>query len=199
MKDTFLSIDLDFWSNVTPKMLEFIKEVNRLKVPKLIANEHHHILPFVNKHPSKVLMNIDYHSDLAEDNLSDVNCGTWANHVKWRLKSHYIWVCPNRRDCYVKGNGRCDTGRDFPGDPTDPFGKRLSTWKYTTVKTGLQWVNLSRVKAVAYAVSPDYVEWLDAGWKTPHQKLSTVLKFPPTWLSDYVKYKYIIRGKAVVF
>jgi len=199
MKDTFLSIDLDFWSTVTPKMLEFIGEVNKLKVPKIIANEHHHILPFVNQHPAKVLMNVDYHSDLSEDDLSKINCGTWANHVKWRLKAHFIWICPSRKDCYVKGNGRCDSTRGCPGDDTDPFGKRLATWKYTTVKTGLRWVDLSRVNAVAYAVSPDYIEWLNAGWKTPYQQISTVLKFPPKWLEDYSKFKHVTRGKPVAF
>lgn len=158
-KDTFLSIDLDYWRSVSPSMISFLRKTLKLDVPKILVKHHHQLLPFINRNPAEVLVNIDYHSDLSEDdfgNPPELNCGTWVNHVRWREDSSFIWVCPSKKRCYRDGEGRCDSSRD---SSTDPFKNDNNGWGSTKVKVGLHHVNLNKVIAIGYTLSPDYINW----------------------------------------
>jgi hypothetical protein len=189
LKDTVLSIDLDYWKTVTPTMLDFVQQTLKLDVPKVLTKYHHRILPFVNRHPSKYLVNIDYHSDICEDDgeyLPELNCGTWVNHVKWRHQATFIWVCPNKRNCYYDCEGRCDSNRNYQ---TDPFKNDNNGWLRTKVRTGLNHVNLQRVKAIGFTLSPDYLFWnVKVGPRTTDRidrywsRLSELLPIPYTWV-----------------
>ena len=190
-RDTLLSIDLDYWNTVTPTAVTFLKKVMSLKVPKVLTKHHQQVLPFVNRHKTKVLVNMDYHSDLCEDDKGgppELDCGSWVNHVKWRREGTYIWVCPNKTNCYEYGGGRCDSERDAS---TDPFKNRNSGWKRTKVLSKVKHVNLSRVNAVAIAVSPDFLEWNESVWhgekkrQTYFVRLKSIFQhFPFSWLED---------------
>jgi hypothetical protein len=161
-KDTVLSIDLDYWRTVTPTMLSFLRKCLALNVPKVLTKFHHQLLPFVNKHRASILINIDYHADFCEDDrnkhnriiLPELNCGTWVNHVKWRKQGTFIWVCPNKKDCYEQGEGRCDSSRDHE---TDPFVNDNNGWHRREIRVGLKGIDLQRVKAIGFALSPDYI------------------------------------------
>lgn len=160
IRDTYLSIDLDYWETVTPTMLQFLRKVFQLNVPVLLCKSHEQMLRNVNGSNARVLINVDYHADLCEDDAGGkpptVECGTWINAVKWRKSGSFIWVCPNKKKCYEIGAGRCDSSRD---PETDPFKNRNNGWRKARVRTGLKHVDLSRVKAVGIAVSPEYLEW----------------------------------------
>lgn len=159
-RDTVLSIDLDYWNTVTHHTTNFLKRVLQLDVPIILTKHHHQSLAFINRHEGKYLVNVDYHSDLCEDDadggLPSLNCGTWGNHVRWRKKGTFVWMCPNKKKCYQFGFGRCDSARDRR---TDPFKKKKSGWQKTKVFQKLKNLKLERVKAVAICVSPDYLEW----------------------------------------
>jgi hypothetical protein len=195
LKDTVLSIDLDYWKTVTPTMMDFLRQSLKLDVPKVLTKYHHRILPFVNRHKANVLINVDYHADLCEDDprnrLPELNCGTWVNHVKWRHNGTFVWVCPSKNDCYHCCEGRCDSSRD---NKTDPFKNDNNGWAVTKVRTGLKYVNLQRVKAIGFTLSPDYLFWnVKVGERTTkrieryYNRLSELLPIPLSWVEkqDY--------------
>jgi len=194
-KDTLLSIDLDYWNRVTTESVEFLKKVVSLDVPIALTKHHHQVLPFVNKHKTKVLMNIDYHSDLCEDDegggLPALDCGSWVNHVRWRKSGEYVWVCPNKTNCYYDGAGRCDSERDRT---TDPFKNRNTGWYDAKVLSTLKHVELERVNAAAISVSPDFLHWnfrttsafLQKERESYYVRLKSVLTpLPFKWLEDW--------------
>lgn len=191
LKDTFLSIDLDYWRTVTPSMVSFLKKVRGLKVPMMLCKSHEQMLRFVNQRNTHCLINVDYHADLSEDDAYDkppvVECGTWVNSVKWRKKGTFVWVCPNKKKCYKEGLGRCDSYRD---EKTDPFKKRNNGWHRKQVRVGLKHINFSRVNAVAFALSPDYLEWNEPPIYVRLRdenflKIKTILpQLPFRWLED---------------
>lgn len=190
---TVLSIDLDYWEKVDWRMLSFLEKVKSLRVPTKISAQHHSLLKWFNSNPAHRLVNIDYHSDLSDDGEYDkrppvLNCGTWANHIKWSSGAKYIWVCPNLKACYRDGHGRCDD----PHTRRDPFRKDVTKWKSVKLREGLSRLDLSDVKAVGIAVSPFYLKWNfwrnfdgNKGTKKMYLKLSEVLHFPVTWLWIY--------------
>lgn len=202
-KDTYLSIDLDYWNNVTPTMIRFLKQVMKLEVPVLLCKSHEQMLRNVNSSGAKVLVNVDYHADLCEDDPNNkppkIECGTWVNAVKWRKSGCFVWVCPNKSKCYASGEGRCDSSRD---PETDPFKNKNNGWKKTKVRTGLKNVNLSRVKAVGIAVSPDYLEWNVTSTLERYKKqrdnhflrLTSVLpKLPFRWLDKLYDHEPVMH------
>jgi len=186
-RDTVLSIDLDYWKTITPNMVSFLRKCLALDVPKVLTKFHHQLLPFVNKHRASILINIDYHADLCEDDrnkhnriiLPELNCGTWVNHVKWREQGTFIWVCPNKKDCYEQGEGRCDSERDVG---TDPFKQKNNGWLHKKIRVGLKGIELQRVIAVGFTLSPDYL-WVRV--KNEYDRIQGVLpKLPDEWIEN---------------
>ena len=109
---TFLSIDIDFWNSVAHAdgveiALENLNSVfNHCKtngVPLSAVANHNQMLSLVNKSKANQLINIDYHSDLATNDVDNLNCGTWVSYVKQRNKSKYKWLHYN--DAY---DGDCN-------------------------------------------------------------------------------------------
>jgi len=175
MSKDFLSFDIDYYtqfSNGGEKIVNMIDRLVDLDVPIRTFVYHHEMLSFVNKFPSDRLITIDYHSDLADFDISLArkdtkyrkkagvvfNEGTWCNYVKWREDAEFVWVYPDKecmyevRDGYRhRGSGRCDTG-------TSPFLYDVSGWK----KTRSQLIgiprDLSNVQAVGICISPDWID-----------------------------------------
>ena len=96
----FLSIDLDFWNLYgTNGLLEFLVKVKNSNKPIKLADSHEELLSFINKDKYDSIINVDYHSDIANNDgnkVCELNCGTWANHLKYR--NSFLWVHPFRVD-----------------------------------------------------------------------------------------------------
>jgi hypothetical protein len=93
----YLSIDLDFWNLYGSNgSLNFLRQVKESNIPVHIVDSHEELLPFINKGKYDTIFNIDYHSDIANNdkdgNLCELNCGTWANHVRHR--NRFVWIHP---------------------------------------------------------------------------------------------------------
>ena len=111
---TFLSIDIDFWNELgryggVEASLESLnlvyKQCRTNSIPLSAVANHNQMLSLVNKSKTNQLINIDYHSDLATNDVDILTCGTWVSYVKQRKQSKYKWLHLNRAydgDC----NGR---------------------------------------------------------------------------------------------
>lgn len=101
---TFLSIDIDFWNesgkDCVDLMLENLNSVYKIcrtnGIPLSAVANHNQMLSLVNDSKTNQLINIDYHSDLATNNVENLNCGTWVSYVKNRRNSKYKWLHHNR-------------------------------------------------------------------------------------------------------
>jgi len=148
MKSIYLSIDLDYWQHDKfPHKL-----INRLlatKVPIIATEEHHLILDHVNKHRSTDLVSIDYHSDLAEEPCKILDCGTWANFVKWQKKATFYWVHPH-------AEGELESGYCHGTLTKNPFIGKFTNWRQAIKIRGPLEVEMERVVAGAIVLSPDY-------------------------------------------
>jgi hypothetical protein len=96
---TYLSIDIDFWYHrpkgaVTAAL--YLDEVAQLCQDQSIilraVMNHHQMLPLVDSSGATTLVNLDLHSDLADSDVGDFNCGTWASYCKARKHGHYHWI-----------------------------------------------------------------------------------------------------------
>jgi len=151
----YLSIDLDFWENEFPQ--KYFEKVMRISAPKRLVISHEELLPHVNQNHFDTLVNVDFHSDLADlDNgcKPKLNDGTWGNHVQGSHKKKFVWSCPDKNRCYEHGFGTCH-------GLCNPFA--LAYRKYSLdycgwAKVSLRekWLPVANVVAVGIALSPDY-------------------------------------------
>lgn len=173
---TFLSVDLDYWNEVKnnfSRMVKYLKSIRTSGIPIVLVKDHEQMLPFVDQSKATSLINLDYHSDLADifvDNdetpvlgkTEDFNCGTWVNWVKLRKVSHFLWIHPHK-SCYVnsfcswdrKGVGRCDVNKN-------PFTKEFNTgWKEAKHKTGTppKINRIPNLTMIGICISPDYISF----------------------------------------
>lgn len=146
MKDTYLSIDLDYWCRrsvgETTAFLQTLFALLPKGVNVQFAEHHHKLLPHVNSLPGRRIINIDFHSDLADcfnwqartsEKPFRLNCGTWGNHVTWTEKQEFIWVYPHR--CCVGGKTNRTNTSGWCHMKTNPFrppsgmrAKRVCGW-----------------------------------------------------------------------
>lgn len=185
-KTIFLSIDLDYWLSIKKLRKELAYILDNCSAPVRLYHEHHHILDWVNQNPCDILLNVDYHSDLADDNKNKVprlSCGTWGNHVKWRKTGTFIWM-PPRYTNYTLGWGVCCT--NFHGIDNDPFKMPLSGWENRTkvIRPSIDKIPLKQVKAIAICLSIDYCFWYDYGCKKHVQK---IIPIPDSWYRQRYK------------
>lgn len=168
-RDTYLSIDLDYWGDTRGACLRgmpsFLRRVVGLERPTRVVCNHNELLRHVNESGCRVLRNVDFHSDLGGfqtrwsarkghyyvKRLPALNCGTWADHVEWAPDGSFVWHYPNREFCVDRGFGRCDGETS-----SEPFPPK-SLWKNAEMVFGLRSLSLDRVRAVGIALSPDYI------------------------------------------
>lgn len=150
-RDTFLSIDLDYWNKASfdPWLLDAVFASG---LPIVVTLDHHDILPHVNASPGLTrLENIDYHSDFigADEPL---HIGNWVNHVAWRSGAEYEWIVPRMVDYHLR-LGHHHTGANPFTDP-----QRLTGWRAAGKREGYDKDILDTVAAVGVCVSPDYLD-----------------------------------------
>lgn len=160
----YLSLDIDFWMDA-PKFYDnwqrecdyIMSRIVLSGITPYIVQKHHKLLPHINANPCDLLINIDYHSDLADDCLDTnrrllppLNEGTWGNRVKWRKTGVFHWLCPSIHDCYYQRLGWCTNFMD-------PFKiRRATTWKKTCISESIWKIKWEHVKAIGISLSKDW-------------------------------------------
>ncbi len=151
-RDTYLSIDLDYW-NKAPFDPALLDAVFALGVKPRVTLDHHDLLPHADAHAELTrLVNIDYHSDLLSA-PEPLHIGNWVNYVSWRARAEYLWVLPRLNDYHLRW-GYCHVGENpFTDTP------RLTGWLAADKREGYDLDELlPRVAAVGVCISPNYLD-----------------------------------------
>jgi hypothetical protein len=163
---TYLSIDLDFWNGLGWRSIEgFFKHVFDLRLPIFVAPFHDQLLPHINQHPCNTLINVDYHSDIADDDGSLI-CeeGTWANFVEWKHDGTFIWrysdsICPTPNEGYCH-------------DRINPFKHPcVSGWGRCRKRQGWSAIPWHTIKAIGVCLS---IYWIEK-WRNPFAPIAETL------------------------
>jgi len=144
---TYLSIDLDYWNGLQRRSIDTcFGHVFQLGLPIWVAPFHHQLLPHINQCDYDTLINVDFHSDIAEQGWGQSPTeGTWANFVKWRRHGTFIW----RHSRWGRWGGEtryCHWQRN-------PFKEDVSGWKCVLKQEGLQGIPWHTVQAVGVSLS----------------------------------------------
>lgn len=176
---TYLSIDIDYFNaelinkpyrrhkSAEKELLSFFKQIQGLSVPVLLTVNHDEILPDVNKFKCEKLVNVDYHSDLADlvergKKLVDpsgrecpLNEGTWVNFVNTRKSGIFEWRYPT--PWAYSRMGRCEEilRKNF----FTKEGLKYHNWANTPIAVkGMDTLNLEEVGAIGICLSPGWVD-----------------------------------------
>ena len=160
-RDTYLSIDLDYWCDDagSSRINSFFDQLlNETKVQKLyLVSSHEMLLSHIDSCDCVDLINVDFHSDLADDAKCaeyirplKLNEGTWVNFVKWKNRKQFNWYHPHPNK-FSLDFGYCHA-------TINPFldNKLANTgWKKVVktkghLKDGIPW---NKVAAVGIAIS----------------------------------------------
>jgi len=171
----YLSVDLDFWNERSlaecRKVLDYIKFRHK-KIE--IVDEHQDLLPDINRHEPDTVINLDYHSDISnneavewscnqewddkdQDYKAPLNCGTWANWVREASRQHFLWLYPSG----VKmSNALCHE----PKEPKyNPFRRpSVAGWERVTKKAVSKFPYYLIDNAIGVGLSLSK-EWLNFG------------------------------------
>lgn len=166
MDKIFLSIDIDFWAHRTDcnvfdaeDVLDSIAVKARAAlIPLSCVSNHNQMLKLVNRSGANTLINYDAHTDLADIECDEFNCGTWVGYVEWANKGKYIWK--NNHGSHYYYGADCSAGRCA----YKKNGKILnSTWKEAwskLIKTNnvkKDILSLTELVEVCVCMSPSFV------------------------------------------
>jgi len=159
MNDIYLSIDLDYWrylTNPNESSFDLLNVLSSINIDTTVVNSHEKLLASVNNSKCTTLINVDFHSDLADDNPElEFNEGTWVNFVKWQTIGNYIWMYPNHFQCVENQGGLCHC------ENFDPFVDKYCGWK--NVERRLGYIDifneyiLNNIKAIGITTSYDWL------------------------------------------
>lgn len=162
-----VTVDLDYWwcgkrvrnwKRSLRDTLFSLFDKNDYK-PIQLYQDHHHVLPDLNKTTHDHLINIDYHDDIMANTRKlprkeDLNCGTWVSYVKWRRKANYTWLKPSDHN-FSREEGRCCD--DNIWEDTS-----LTDWKNVNTFNGLAYLDevltddSVRLGHISVIASPNY-------------------------------------------
>lgn len=152
---SFLSVDLDYWGlkeyGYKKSIVRFLNKIISLNKPLQVFESHEEILPFLNRFKVDHLYQIDFHSDVCEDDAVELNEGTWANYYKYKKNCTFEWRYPDVEKCYNEGWGRCDSSQN--SGYKAPWPSNLFPYKNVIRKQGLDNINFNSVTAIGIAVS----------------------------------------------
>lgn len=169
MPKYYLSIDLDYWYRTTDSIVDLLlfHSIFAQFKPKIV-DSHEKLVPHINKLSDQfnVLVNLDFHSDLASlEDKPDKDGryflpfkreeGTWGNFVSNSLSKTFIWSPPAKK-CISTEIGLCHGEGN-----KNPFKcPRFSCWKFAKIRPKFI-PNLSDCVGVGIAESYPY-------WTLPH-------------------------------
>lgn len=170
---SYLSVDLDFWSEHDLEKGDnssyaFFKRICKLGLPILVVRDHEFLLPHMDLHKCDTLYNVDYHSDIfgfinSEDRNTwyeenpEPDCGTWSVYVQWRTGATFHWMYPYSQ-CYgngcFHGNGKGACWKDSTDNPY--LSGVLKPWGKIVRSKGFSKIDWTSIRAVGISVSPEY-------------------------------------------
>lgn len=161
----FLSVDIDFWVgsknvSIEPSLDVFLAQLTsaaqKQHIPITAVDSHQQMLPLVNASTARTLINIDAHSDLTDDKIDFLQCGTWVSFVKWRKEGQYCWIT---NPC-MKNEGDCNG--DAPIFCPRSIRSDLSDWKQLSrnVRKNLPPIEqlIANCTEISVCKSPRYAE-----------------------------------------
>jgi hypothetical protein len=154
---TYITIDLDYWDNdyELGKLTEgkyFLKWLMEKRKDLYIVEEHHHILDHIQSFPDITkIINIDFHSDIANEPVDELNEGTWANFVNKRETMTFEWRMPSMDTCLEKGYGRCDDGVFVK-----KIDRSLLGYKKIIFSEGIDQINFEKAVGISISKSDDW-------------------------------------------
>ena len=149
---TYLSVDLDYWilDIDQESSIAFFQNIFEREIPFKIVKEHQELLPFVDESGCTKLINVDWHSDLADTPFTELNEGTWVNAVTWRTEGSYQWVHPSSVG-WSSLSGSCFA-------EVDPFAfEEVTEWSSLKKTSQLESIDWDSIKEVGISFSPDWV------------------------------------------
>lgn len=164
VKDTYLTVDLDYWNSTEePSAGAIVAKVLSLNIPVSVYVDHHLVLNDLKGRTYSKIINIDEHDDLTADTKDKLDEGNWVGHVPFKGEAIYEWRCPD------DGEGCACDGEE--GNLT--WGEAYSATKNKTLKVwrdgvcgwgriqmlfGLDGLNFSRIDRASFILSPAYVK-----------------------------------------
>jgi len=126
--------------------------------PVTAVMNHQQMLPMVNASKSRMLVNIDAHSDLVDTTCTVFSCGTWVSYVDWAKEGTYHFRCSGHTR-YGDCNG-CNGGSD------GIFGlfrvSNTSPWKKVKAFNNYKLPDLTELEKeaseISICLSPSYVD-----------------------------------------
>ena len=106
MKNTHLSIDLDYWTTeewgASHEDLDYVcRQLIKRQIPTNVIRYHQRAIKYISKNCTE-LINVDQHSDYPKE-ITKLNCGTWASPKFLPFICSYTWY-------YQKNGESCDEG-----------------------------------------------------------------------------------------
>lgn len=159
VKDTYLSIDMDFWSHCAnyKKVNKFMHNLKTTGIKPVVVKYHHELVKHINGMDGVTrLLNMDYHSDIAD--ISDCterefNEGTWGNYIRLSENNEFIWYYPSR-NCPSMTAGYCHSGCD---NPFDKANQGLYNWnRILKIYGQVPNFELDRVAGIGICLSPNW-------------------------------------------
>jgi hypothetical protein len=148
----YLSIDLDYWCQGKDPA-PFFRRVFKLGLPIFVAPFHDQLLSHIDQSSCDTLINVDYHSDLADfplgENRDLIDEGTWGCFVRWRATGRFIWRHPSK---VHRTDGYCHITNNPFDDPSQ------AGWRSTEMKEGLVGIPWKQVEAVGVSLSTNWLE-----------------------------------------
>lgn len=159
-RDTYLSIDMDFWCKYTgfAKVTEFFNTLDKVKIKPVVVKYHHELTKYINEMPNiSRLINMDYHSDIADlvdCDKESFNEGTWVNYVRMQENAEYVWRYP-LNTCLGYLTGYCHGNARY-----NPFNK-TEQGKYhwnrvLKVHGPIEAWELNRIAGIGICMSPNW-------------------------------------------
>lgn len=159
-RDTYLSIDMDFWCKYRgfDKVTDFFNLLKTINIKPTVVKYHHELVIDINKTKNvSRLINMDYHSDIADITICDANSfneGTWVNYVRMNDNAEYIWRYPMNK-CVSYDEGYCHLHPNH--NPFNKHNQNKYHWTKVTRKHGsITHEELNRVRAVGICLSPNW-------------------------------------------
>lgn len=161
MKDTYLSIDMDFWCKHfgIEHTTAFFNKISALNIKPVVVKYHHELAKYASCDNGLTrLLNMDYHSDIAdikECTLDAFNEGTWVNYVRMSENNEFVWYYPLKQ-CVGYRTGYCHT--NIRNNPFNDNNQGKYNWKSVTCIHGEVPDNeLDRVSKIGICLSPDWI------------------------------------------
>lgn len=157
---TLLTIDLDFWLDSYQKKEtdKFFRKIRKLNVNIESVVYHHEILLNLKDNHFDKIINMDYHSDIANFDVGNCtlneyntsfNEGTWVNYVEFREKCDYIWLHSHSESSFEYGV--CDPESDVLADYSTGWKSMNHHARFPTE------LELSQVTDIVICVSANWI------------------------------------------